>query len=68
MMQSIGGVHYYIDGLVQYCSISSALISNGDYKNPLHRDVVDGYLRLMGDKTIPDEAPPCPESFHHPES
>ena len=25
MMQSIGGIHYYIDGLVQYCSISSAL-------------------------------------------
>ena len=29
-----------------------------DYKNPLHFDVVDRYLRQMGDKTIPDEAPP----------
>ena len=29
-----------------------------DYKNPLHLDVVDRYLRRMGDKTIPDEAPP----------
>ena len=28
------------------------------YKNPLHLDVVDRYLRRMGDKTIPDEAPP----------
>ena len=26
-----------------------------DYKNPLHLDVVDRYLRRMGDKTIPDE-------------
>ena len=25
-----------------------------DYKNPLHLDVVDRYLRRMGDKTIPD--------------
>ena len=28
-----------------------------DYNNPLHLDVVDRYLRLMEDKTIPDEAP-----------
>ena len=26
-----------------------------DYKNPLHLDVVDPYLRQMGDKTIPDD-------------
>ena len=34
-----------------------------DYKNPLHLDVVDRYLRRMGDKTIPDESPPSLESF-----
>ena len=35
-----------------------------DYKNPLHLDVVDRYLWRMGDKTIPDEAPPSLESFY----
>ena len=34
-----------------------------DYENPLHLDVVDRYLWLMGDKKIPDEAPPSLESF-----
>ena len=34
------------------------------YKNPLHLDVVNWYLRRMGDKTIPDEAPPSLESFY----
>ena len=34
-----------------------------DYENPLHLDVVDRYLGRMGDKTIPDEAPPSLESF-----
>ena len=28
--------------------------------------VVDRYLRLMGDKTIPDSAEPCLESFYPP--
>ena len=37
-----------------------------DYRNPLHLDVVDRYLRRMGDKTIPDEAPPSLESFYPP--
>ena len=37
-----------------------------DYKNPLYLNVVDRYLQLMGDKTIPDEAPPALESFHPP--
>ena len=37
-----------------------------DYKNPLHLDVVDRYLRRMGDKTIPDEAPRSMESFYPP--
>ena len=37
-----------------------------DYKNPLHLDVVDRYLRRMGDKTIPGEAPPSLESFYPP--
>ena len=35
-----------------------------DYKNPLHLDVVGRYLRRMGDKMIPDEAPPSLESFY----
>ena len=35
-----------------------------DYKNPLHLDVVDRYLRLMGDKSIPDLA--SLESFYPP--
>ena len=35
-----------------------------DYKNPLDLDVVDRYLRRMGDKTIPDEAPPSLKSFY----
>ena len=37
-----------------------------DYKNPLHLDVVDRYLRRMVDKTIPDKAPPSLESFYPP--
>ena len=37
-----------------------------DYKNPLHLDMVDPYLRRMGDKTIPDEAPPSLELFYPP--
>ena len=37
-----------------------------DYNKPLHLDVVDRYLRRMGDKTIPDEAPPGLESLHPP--
>ena len=37
-----------------------------DYKNPLHLDVVDPYLWRMGDKLIPDEAPPSLESFYPP--
>ena len=37
-----------------------------DYKNPLHLDVVDRYLRRMGNKTIPDEAPPSLELFYPP--
>ena len=39
-----------------------------DYKNPLHLDVVDRYLRRMGDKTIPDKAPLSLESFYPHES
>ena len=37
-----------------------------DYDNPPHRDVVDRYLRRMGDKTIPDEALSSLESFYPP--
>ena len=47
------------------CGIS-IFSTHGDYKNPLHLDVVDRYLRRMGDKTIPDEAPPSLESFYPP--
>ena len=41
-------------------------VSNGHYKNPLHLDVVDRYLRRMEDKPISDEAPPSLESFYPP--
>ena len=37
-----------------------------DYKNPLHLDMVDWYLRQMEDKTIPDSAEPRLESFYPP--
>ena len=57
-------VDKHIYGLVD-CSHNSAF-SNGVYKNPLQLDVVDRYLRRMGDKTIPDEAPPSLESFYPP--
>ena len=43
---------------------SSTLAFGNIYKNPLHLDVVDRYLRRMGDKTIPDEAPPSLVSFY----
>ena len=33
-----------------------------DYKDSLHLVMVIRYLRRMGDKTIPDEAPPILES------
>ena len=33
--------------------VSAAGTWGMDYKNPLHLDVVDRYLRRMGDKTIP---------------
>ena len=36
------------------------------YKNPQHLDVVDRYLRRIGDKTIPDEALPSMDSFYPP--
>ena len=38
-------------------------LRSGDYKNQLHLDVVNRYLRRMGDKTIPDEAPSSLDSF-----
>ena len=44
-------------------NIMSRVLGN---KNPLHLDVVDRYLRRMGDKTIPDEALPRLESFYPP--
>ena len=37
-----------------------------DYKNPLHLEVADRYLRRMGNKTIPDEAPPSQAQFYPP--
>ena len=37
---------------------------DNDYKNPLHLDVVDRYLRRKGENTIPNEAPPSLESFY----
>ena len=36
------------------------------YENPSHLHVVDQYLRRLGNKTCPDEAPPSLESFYPP--
>ena len=57
--------------LMAYCEGNSLVTCGfspkcGDYKNPLHLDVADRYLRWMGDKTIPDEAPLSLESFYPP--
>ena len=57
-------MYYYVE-VIKTCApwffyISSA---NIDYKNPLHLDVEDPYLRRMVDWTIPDEASPRQESF-----
>ena len=46
--------------------IISYLFNVQDYKNQLHLDVLDRYLRRVGDKTILDEAPPSLESFIPP--
>ena len=56
-------VHIYDRKCCTLWHFSSALWDLWDYENPLHLDVVDRYLRRMGDKTIPDEAPPSLESF-----
>ena len=37
-----------------------------DYKTPPHLVLLDRYLWRMGDKTIPEEAPPSLESFYPP--
>ena len=55
-----------VDVLVPQTEAVGAMDAVRDYKNPLHLDVVDRYLRRMGDKTIPDEAPPSLESFYPP--
>ena len=49
-------------------SLGTLYYPKGDmgYKNPLHLDVGDQYLPRMGDKRIPDEAPPSLESFYPP--
>ena len=39
-----------------------------DYKNPLHLDVLDQYQPGMGDKSIPDEAPPLVPGIDLPQS
>ena len=54
-------IHRHIDGSVQDCSIS---IANALDIIRIHYTVVDRYLRLMGDKTIPDEAPLSLQSIH----
>ena len=61
-MSPRAGIFRWLSARLQYLQC----VSNGDYKNPLHLDVVDRYLRRMGDKTIPDEAPPSLESFYLP--
>ena len=45
--------------------LSLCLLVN-ETNNPQHLDVVDGYLRLVEDKTIPDSAKPRPDSFYPP--
>ena len=46
--------------------IHSHVRTQTDYKNSPHLDVVDRYLRRMGDKPIPDEAPSSLELFYTP--
>ena len=55
---------FYFNGHAGYLDITMFINNMWYYKNPLHLDVVDRYLRRMGDKTIPDEAPPSLESFY----
>ena len=52
--------------LANLCEQMDMILCPRDYKNPLHLDVEDRYLRRMGDKSIPDEAPPSLESFYSP--
>ena len=47
-----------------YIVIQRLATEKWNYENPLYLDVVDRYLRRMGDKTIPDEAPPSLESLY----
>ena len=63
----IGSVNCDVTGPL-LCHQKAVSCLGWDYKNPLHLDVVDRYLRRMGDKTIPDEAPPSLESFYPHES
>ena len=71
MWLKIGSISYPLTLLcckpsMTHCTIVSADPYVKDYKNPLHLDVIDRYLRRMGDRTIPDEAPPSLESFYPP--
>ena len=53
-------LHWWHSTRLQYLQC----ISIGDYKNPLLLDMVDWYLRQMGDKTILNKAPLSLESFY----
>ena len=66
-------VHDKIDGIISNENIWDGLVHDGDISCAIeiiriHNTfvVVDRYLRRMGDKTIPDEAPPSLESFNPP--
>ena len=56
----------YTHVFVLFWDYNQIEVKSWDYKNPLHLDVVDRYLRRMGDKKIPDEAPPSLESLYPP--
>ena len=53
---------FQTDQLLIY-SMEYLYVGSLDYKNPLHLNVEDRYLRRMGD---PDEDPPSLESFYSP--
>ena len=65
-VKSWNGYNEIINRVIHLNPIKIYKKTEWDYKIPLHLDVVDRYLRRMGDKTIPDEAPPSLESFYPP--
>ena len=59
----------YTIWLYEWCSARLQYlqcISNGNYENPVHLDVIDRHLQQMGDKTILEGSPPSLELFDPP--